>query len=405
MKRLFRIGSGYFIFSIIPILSWIVLSHVLGDSRISNVFSITYAMQFVYGILKLLFGTGADIRKEKQQDSNAVMNGLFWGILFSILIFVIPLIFVDNYISFFGQDVEFYRIFVIYSLLQLFLQSLFSLVLEKLYFEDKENLANILLFAFNILNFALLILTALISKSSLIAVCVTLSVLFVFILVLYIWQFRKFKIDFKFYKNIRYVSAEVVSYVAMMLIYLFGFKTAFSMGEEYLAALNIVGLCTDTQWDTMGAIETVANVDISKGRYDYKKELKNAYIFTIILILTSIAMSFSMAAINKASFKLVSIYLALQVADMLLHVFTSIVSIYTQIEYSPTLNTAISLFIRIIRTVISVTLISAFCTDIAQLTTGFLSFVAMLIIRIVKYKVVDGKLTIKQKETQKNAPI
>lgn len=66
MKRLFKIGAGQFIFSIIPILSWIVLSYVLGDSRISNVFSITYAMQFVYSTLRLFFGSGANIRKEKK---------------------------------------------------------------------------------------------------------------------------------------------------------------------------------------------------------------------------------------------------------------------------------------------------------------------------------------------------
>ncbi len=67
MKRLFRIGSGLFIYSIIPILSWIVLSYVLGDNRISNVFSITYALQFVWAILKHQFGSGANIRKEKEK--------------------------------------------------------------------------------------------------------------------------------------------------------------------------------------------------------------------------------------------------------------------------------------------------------------------------------------------------
>ena len=71
MKRLFRIGSGLFIYSIIPILSWIVLSYVLGDNRISNVFSITYAIQFIWSILKYLFGSGANIRKEKENNKNS----------------------------------------------------------------------------------------------------------------------------------------------------------------------------------------------------------------------------------------------------------------------------------------------------------------------------------------------
>ena len=114
MKRLFRIGSGLFIYSIIPILSWIVLSYILGDNRIANVFSLTYAIQFVWLILRSFFGSGANVRKEKENNPNSVWNSIFWGTIFSILIFAIPLIFVDKYIAFFGQDVEFYRIYVIY---------------------------------------------------------------------------------------------------------------------------------------------------------------------------------------------------------------------------------------------------------------------------------------------------
>ena len=74
MKRLFRLGCGLFIYSIIPILSWIVLSYVLGDNRISNVFSITYSIQFIWAILRYFFGSGANIRKEKENNSNIKIN-------------------------------------------------------------------------------------------------------------------------------------------------------------------------------------------------------------------------------------------------------------------------------------------------------------------------------------------
>ncbi len=262
MKKLFRIGSGLFIYSIIPILSWIVLSFCLGDSRISNVFSITYAMQFVWTILKCLFGSGANIRKEKENNSNSVWNSIFWGTIFSALIFAIPLIFVDKYIAFFGQDIEFYRIYVIYGIALLFLQTLFSFIIEKLYFEDKEKIANIHLFAFNLITFSVLILFSLIIPNTLVALLLTLSVSLIYVICLYVWQFEKFKIDFTFFKNLKYESANIVSSIFMLIIYLFGFKIAFSAGEEYLVALNIIGLSTDTQWDMLGAISTVAKVDI-----------------------------------------------------------------------------------------------------------------------------------------------
>ena len=167
MKRLFRIGSGLFIYSITPILSWIVLSYVLKDNRIANVFSFTYAIQFVWSILKCLFGSGANIRKEKEDNKNCVWNSIFWGTLFSLIIFSIPLILVDEYISFFGQDVSFYRIYVIYGIALLLLQTLLSFIIEKLYFEDKEKTANIHLFSFNLMQFIVLILSNLLISNTL----------------------------------------------------------------------------------------------------------------------------------------------------------------------------------------------------------------------------------------------
>ena len=397
MKRLFRIGSGLFIYSIIPILSWIVLSYVLGDNRISNVFSITYAIQFIWAILKYLFGSGANIRKEKENNKNSVWNSIFWGTIFSALIFAIPLIFVDKYITFFGQDVEFYRIYVIYGIALLFLQTLFSFIIEKLYFEDKEKTANIHLFAFNLTTFSVLILSSLIIPNTLIALLLTLGVLLIYIICLYVWQFEKFKIDFTFFKNFKYESANIVSSMFMLVIYLFGFKIAFSAGAEYLAALNIIGLCTDTQWDMLGAISTVAKVDISKNRYDYKKEVKNAYVYSSVVIASSIIMSIILSVVNKVVIEIAIVYLAFQVLDMLLHPYKSILSIYTQLEYSATLNTIISFTLKGFRTLLSVIILSPYCTEIGQLLQGTLAFIIFAIIRIAKYKVVDNKLIVKNK--------
>lgn len=398
MKRLFRIGSGLFIYSIIPILSWIVLSYVLGDHRIANVFSITYAISFIWAILKYLFGSGANIRKEKENNPNSVWNGIFWGTIFSALIFAIPLIFVDKYIEFFGQEVEFYRIYVIYGIALLFLQTLFSFIVEKLYFEDKERLANIHLFAFNLTTFIVLIFSSIIISNTLIALLLTLGVLLLYVICLYVWQFEKFKIDFTFFKNFKYESANIVSSLFMLVIYLFGFKNAFSAGAEYLVALNIVGLCTDTQWDMLGAISTVAKVDISKNRYDYKKEVKNAFVYASVVIASSIVMAITLSLINNVVLHIAIIYLTFQVVDMLLHPYKLILSIYTQLEYSATLNTIITFTLKGLRTLLSVVILSPYCTEIGQLVQGALAFIIFTIIRISKYKVDGNKLIVKNKQ-------
>ncbi len=398
MKRLFRIGSGLFIYSLIPILSWIVLSYTLGDSRISNVYSLTYAMQFVWMILKSFFASSANIRKHKEQQSNATWNGIFWGTIFSAIIFAIPLIFVDNYISFFGQDEELYRIYVIYAIVQLFIQTMFSFIIEKLFFEDKDKIANIHLFAFNILNFVVVVVLTLLIENTLLAFIITLAILFIYVLALYIWQFEKFKIDFSFFKNFKYESASIVSSIFMMLIYLFGFQNVFSTGEEYLIALNLVTLCTDAQWDCLGAISTVAKVDISKNRYNYRQELKNSYFFTLIVIASSFVMTFALIFLFNASLPLVLIYMAFQVFDFLTTPISDILAVFTQLEYSPVLNTIISLSTKAVRVLLSVVIMSPFCTDIGQVVEAVLLLGALMIIRFTKYKVSEGKLLVKTSE-------
>lgn len=398
MKRLFRIGSGLFIYSLIPILSWIVLSYTLGDSRISNVYSLTYAMQFVWMILKSFFASSANIRKHKEQQSNATWNGIFWGTIFSAIIFAIPLIFVDNYISFFGQDEELYRIYVIYAIVQLFIQTMFSFIIDKLFFEDKDKIANIHLFAFNILNFVLVVVLTLLIENTLLAFIITLAILFIYVLALYIWQFEKFKIDFSFFKNFKYESASIVSSIFMMLIYLFGFQNVFSTGEEYLIALNLVTLCTDAQWDCLGAISTVAKVDISKNRYNYKQELRNSYFFTLIVIASSLVMTFALFFLFNASLLLVLIFIAFQVFDFLTTPISDILAVFTQLEYSPVLNTIISLSTKAVRVLLSVVIMSPFCTDIGQVVEAVLLLGTLLIIRFTKYKVSEGKLLVKTSE-------
>lgn len=396
MKRLFRIGSGLFIYSITPIASWLVLAIVLGDNRISNVFSLTYAMQFVWAILRQFFGTGANIRKEKEKDENSIWNSIFWGVIFSAIIFSLPIIFVDKYIMFFGQDIQFYKIFIMYSIALLFLQTLLSFIIEKFYFEDREKLANFHLLSFNLITFGVLILSCLIIKTTWVALFITLLTLLIYIIILYVKEFKKFKINFRFLRNFRYESASIVSNIFMMLIYLFGFKNAFLAGPEYLTALNLVGLCTDTQWDMMEAITTVAKVDISKNRFNYTKQVKESYIYTICIMLTSIIMVLALFNIYGVVLNIALIYLAIDMGDMLLNPYTKIIQTYTQIEYSPILNTIISLGLKVCRFIVSVIIFSPYCTGIGQISQEAIAFVIYLIIRITKYKIADKTLTLKK---------
>lgn len=399
MKRLFTIGSGYFVYSLVPILSWIALSMILHNGKIVNAFSLIYPMQFVWVLLKSFFGTAANIRKNKENDKNSTWNSIFWGTIFSIVIFSLPLIFVDKYIAFFGQNIGDYKDFVIYGIAQLLVQVFFSLITEKLYFEDKEKIANIHLIIFNILNFILVCISAIIIPDVIIAFIVTLSILLCYVVGLYIWQFEKFRISLSFVKNIKYNAVEMLSSISMAITYFFGFQTVFLAGDQYLAALNVVALATDAQFDSMGAISTVTKVDLSKQRYQFKRELKNAYLFTTILSISSILLAVLLGYLYKASFILVLIYLVFKIVEMFITPYVSILQTFTQLEYSVFLSSCIFLIARVVNVLISVFLVSAYCTDIAYLTECVL-LCSFIIVRIVKYKVKDGKLLLKKNKKE-----
>lgn len=164
MKRLIIIATNAIIFSLIPILCWFGLG-ILVDKNLVNVFSITYPLQFIYSFIKSLFGTGANICKEKNQNSNETLSGMTLGIIFGFFVFGLFLLNVKSYLSFMNVDYEIYKEFTVYSIILLYIHSIFALVLEKLYFEGKEKIASKYCIQVNCLNFLVLMISALIFKN------------------------------------------------------------------------------------------------------------------------------------------------------------------------------------------------------------------------------------------------
>lgn len=261
------------------------------------------------------------------------------------------------------------------------MQTLFSFIIEKLYFEDKEKTANIHLFAFNLTTFSVLILSSLIIPNTLIALLLTLGVSLIYIICLYIWQFEKFKIDFTFFKNFKYEASDIFESLFFLVIYSFGYKNAFSSGLIYVNALNIVALCTDTQWDMTNAISTVAKVDISKDRFEYKKQIKCAYIYVFVLILSSLIMTLILSHFNSIKLEIALAYLSFEIIAMLLCPVEIILFTYTQLEYSSVLTSIITLSMNGIRTILSLVILSPFCTQFARLFQSVAMFISAILIK------------------------
>lgn len=154
MKRLLRIGFDLSLLSFIPILSWFLLG-ITVDKNLINIFTLTYPLQFIYYILKSVFSTGANISKEKDKNENAVMSGLLIGSIVSTIIFAIVILNIEKYISFMNMDITTYKTFAIYSVINIYICLEFAMILNKLYYEEKNKLANKYSIIYNLLNFIL----------------------------------------------------------------------------------------------------------------------------------------------------------------------------------------------------------------------------------------------------------
>ena len=307
MKKLLRIGFDLSLLSFVPILSWFLLG-IIVDKNLINIFTLTYPLQFISYIIKSVFSTGANISKEKDKDENAVMSGLLLGTVISFFIFALILFNIDNYISFMNMDVKIYKTFAIYSVLQLFISLEFTMIQDKLYYEEKNKLANIYSILFNLLNFVLLIGTSLITKQQGIIITVTLLPLFIFTLYIYLKNSNKFKFEINILNWIKYNSVELFNNIAFFIIYMFGLSNALEYGEIYGNALTFVSLITDTQWDTAEAITIASNIDISKSNFNYKTSRNNAYKLLLLLVGTSVIMFLLLFSFYDLNLKITLIY-------------------------------------------------------------------------------------------------
>lgn len=378
MKRLLKITLDAFIFSFIPILSWFALG-LLVDEELINVFSLTYPIQFIWGMLKAIFAVGANIHKEKQKDKNIVMSSMIIGTIVGFITFGFITINIDAYISFMNMDIQTYHNFAIYSVIQLYIQLIFSFIIEKLYYENKNTLANKYMLSFNLLNLIVLIITSLITKNQFYIIIFTLLSILIYTIFLFIKEFEKFKFKFNIISLFKYESVDICDRIFFFIIYIFGISNAASFGEEYITALNFAALITDTQWDAFEAISTVAKIDISKNCFNYKEHLKNAYKLLSILLASIVILLVIMLQFKEVNLIIVMIYLAIEIFSFIIYPAYNIKTRYLQLEYS-SLKLATNKFITsVLRTSLSF-LKTPFCTGIGQVCSCVYQYVTINII-------------------------
>lgn len=400
MKRLLRISFDLSLLSFIPIISWFLLG-IIVDKNLINIFTLTYPLQFIYYIIKSIFSTGANISKEKDKNENAVMSGLVLGTIVSIIIFTIILLNVDNYISFMNMDISTYKNFTIYSILQLFICLEFAMMQDKLYYEEKNKLANKHSLVFNLLNFILLIGTSLITKNQVIIIATTLIPLAIYTLYIYIKNSNKFKFNINVLKCIKYDSVELFNNIAFFLIFLFGLSNALEYGEMYATALTFIALITDTQWDTFDAIKEAATIDISKRKFNYIEHRNNAYKLSGILFGTSLIMFVLLYGFYDLDFKITMLYFSFEIVNFLIYPIYRIKTCYLQLEYSAFKITSNKIIASILRMFMSL-LKTPFCTGIGQVCSSVYQLITVSIMLGHNFKIDTTGYVVKKKSILNN---
>lgn len=388
MKRLLKISFDLALLSFIPILSWFCLSLII-DKNLINIFTLTYPIQFIWYILKSIFSTGANISKEKDKNKNAVMSGIALGSIIAFIIYGLLTLNIERYIRFMNMDVEFYKNFAIYSILQLFVQLIFAFILEKLYYEEENTKANKYSIIFNILNFVILIGTSLITKNQILIISFTLISISIFTIYIAIKSFDKFRFKINILKCIKYDSVELFNNIAFFFIFLFGLSNALEFGEEYALALTFVALITDTQWDTFDSITTAAQIDISKNRFNYKEHRKNAYKLLGILLSTVFLMFIILFKFYSLDMKLTLIYFSFELINFAIYPVYRIKTCYLQLEYSALKTTTNKMIASILRFLISL-FPTPFCTGLGQISSSIYQFITVKFLFNKNYELEDN---------------
>ena len=377
MKRLLQIGLDSLLTSIIPILTWLSLGLLL-DKNLINVFAIVYPLLFVGNMIKCVFIDGANISAERGKNKNEVYSAIVIGIIIATIVVTLLVFNVENYLTFMNVEVEIYKIFTSYAIIQMYLSLILKFILVKLYYEEKNTLANRYSIKFNLLNFVLIISMSIISKNYFIIVTTTLIILTIYTMYILFKNLVKFKLQVNLINWIKYNSASLVNSTFFLVIFLFGLRNVFEFGEVYVVALAFIHLITDAQWDVFNAINEVARIDISKGVFDYKSLLKNAYKLFGLLFLSMVIMFAALYSFFNVNIWIALTYLGLELICFLIWPLYIIKTNYLQIEYSAKKVSANKIVTNILRTACSF-LRTPFCTIIGQMVSAIYQLITITI--------------------------
>jgi len=374
MNRLLRISFDTLLTSVTPILSWVLLG-ILVDKNLINIFSLIYPMQFVISAIKSIFGTGANISAIRDKNKESIFSGVVLGSILGIIILGAIVLNIDKYIAFMNMDIETYKTFAMYGLIQMFLQLLLNLSLCKLYYENDNKRANKYSFWFNLINFSSLIIMSIITKKQTIIASISIIITTIFTIIMMTRLVQKTKFKINLINCVKYDSVYLFAEISMFIIYLFGFKNSFNFGEKYILATSFATLITDTQWDISNAIKIVAQIDIAKRLFSYKEHMKNSRKLIYLLIISTFIMGLILYPSYKVDITATLLIVGIELISLYMYPTYITKLTYIQLEYSAIKATISKQIANILRVCCSF-IPSPFCTSIFEKSIEFLLILA-----------------------------
>lgn len=385
MKQLIRISFDTLVNSVFFILFCIVLT-VLVDDNILSIFTLTYPIQLLPSILKTVFATGPNILKEKHGRDDDVFSALTVGIVITLLIFFILLLNIDNYINFMNGNYIDKKELVSFFIIEIFFQTILGYILTIFYYKSDNELANKVSLSFNLINLIVIILAALIFDNNILIILTTTISMSVYLIILLFKVYKKFIFKFNILEWIKYDLVSLVDDFLLLVGYLFSLSSAMIYGEQYSVALAFSSLVTDIQWDISYSISTVAKINISKKKFNYKEHLKNSYKLIAILMLSIFIMFIIAYPIYKPNLLITFNYLIFHIIDFIIYPIYRTKTCYLQLEYSIIKTNINNLINKVIRVLLSL-LVTPYATVIAQLCSSLYQYFSMNILFLKHYKI------------------
>lgn len=405
MQKLLRLGFVDAVCSFMPILMWYLLG-VLYDGKYSNMFTLTYAFQFVYNMLCNTFVSGS-LKYEKKNNlgnHNSSYSGVLSGlILFLVVVFAVIL---NNkrILNYYKLDYETYRLIYLYGVSNLVFDFLIVGLKTILQYDEEVKKSFRVVILYYCLKVIFILPIRVLTKNInlfMISHLVLLAITIVFIYARYAKVNSNFRFSLKLFESIKYSLQTIPSNIGMLVIYSLGISKVTTDSAIYLASYNATAMSTDVQWDILySAIDTNTSVEVCKGGYDKNRKhlFKQAVTFSIFLMFSIIGLMLIMyKTISNLDLKVMFIIFLLECLLFPIYGIRYVMTSWMGIETPCKEIFIIASLNYIIRVIVSFVVCSKYALSIGVLFSAILGNSAYILLYYIKRKNIKTEVSKCQK--------